>query len=195
MSVEVRFALTLALSAIPIVAICDPGRSGKPVSCRIDRDCSSYYRCNPERVCAVPPAVLGQSDVRTPRLELVAGELSRGRFFVELARDGFERARGLSHRPGMAVGWGMLFIYPRAVQHAFTMAQMRFPLDMLFMDGSGKVVDIIEDAQPKELVLNSSKAYRYVLELNAGTVRARGVRIGDSMRLDNIPRRYLPLDG
>ena len=167
----------------------DPG--GKP--CRVDRDCNGYYRCL-NQVCAVPPAVLGRSDFQTPTAEFLDGDLSRGRFLLELAVDRFQQARGLSHRPSMADGWGMLFVYSQTVNHAFTMALMRFPLDIVFIDGAGTIVDIIESAQPRAVVLVPSRAYRYVLELNAGAVRSRGLRIGDRMRLNRIPD-FLPAAG
>ena len=154
--------------------------------CRFDGDCSGYYRCQ-DQICVVPPAVLGRSDVQTPVVEFLAGEMSRGRFFVELAREGFEQRRGLSQRPFMAEGWGMLFVYPNRVQNAFTMALMRFPLDMIFIGDDGVVVDLIEDAQPKTQLLVPSSTYRYVLELNAGAVRAHGIQVGDRMELSGPP--------
>ncbi|MCG6861930.1 MAG: DUF192 domain-containing protein [Chromatiaceae bacterium] len=158
-------------------------------SCRADTDCRGYWRCL-DQVCAVPPAVLGSSDKRTPTVELVAGEVSRGRFFVELASEKSEQARGLSYRPSMADGWGMLFIFPEPVRHAFTMALMRFPLDIVFIREDGVVVDLIEDAQPKTQALIPSSAYGYVLELNTGAVRAHGIRVGDRMKLTGVPRRF-----
>ena len=171
---------------LPAVATSDAGgdRSDRP--CRVDRDCGGYLRCL-DRICALPPAVLGHSDLQTPTVELVRRDGGRARFFVELARDGSEQARGLSHRPSMADGWGMLFVYSETVRNAFTMALMRFPLDILFADEDGRILDIIEDAQPKTPILMPSGAYRYVLELNAGAVRARGIRVGDQLELDRIP--------
>lgn len=154
--------------------------------CRYDRDCSGYYRCL-DQICAVPQAVLGRSDGQTPVVEFLSGEMSRGRFFVELARGGFEQRRGLSQRPSMAEGWGMLFVYPKRVQNAFTMALMRFPLDIVFIGDDGVVVDLIEDAQPKTQLLTPSSTYRYALELNAGAVRAHGIQVGDRMKLSGPP--------
>jgi hypothetical protein len=153
----------------------------------MDVDCSGYYRCL-DRTCAVPPAVLGRSDAQTPIVDLVAGGRSHGRFFVELARNWFERGRGLSHRPSMADGWGMLFVFSRPVRHAFTMEQMHFPLDMIFVGDNGKVVDILFGARPKKSGFVSSRDYRYVLELNAGAARSHGIEVGDTMKLPDVPR-------
>jgi uncharacterized membrane protein (UPF0127 family) len=92
----------------------------------------------------------------------------------------------------MAPNWGMLFVFPVCVRHAFKMALMRIPLDIVFVGDDGKGVNVIESAQPKTLTLVSSGAYRYVLELNAGTVRDHEIRVGDSMKLTGVPMRYQP---
>jgi len=155
-------------------------------SCRSNKDCTSYYRCL-NGICAVPPAVSGHSDDQTPMLEFVDGEASHGRFFLEMARNEFERLRGLGHRPSMANGWGMLFVFPQTVQQPFTMASMHFPLDLIFIDDDGKVVDIIEDAQPLVPVLIPASPYRQVLELNAGAVHTHGIQAGDSVRFTGVP--------
>jgi hypothetical protein len=130
--------------------------------------------------------VLGRSGAQTPVLEFRNGEVSRGQFFVELAKDRIAHARGLSHRPSLARDWGMFFVFPRSVRLPFTMQLMRFPLDLVFIGADGRVADIIADAQPKELALTPSSSYRYVLELNAGAVRARGIRVGDTAKLIGV---------
>jgi uncharacterized membrane protein (UPF0127 family) len=155
-------------------------------ACGTDADCRGYYRCR-SAVCVVPPAVQGRADEGTPVAELASGGVSRGRFFIELASDWPQRIRGLSHRPSMAEGWGMLFLFPNDVRHAFTMKQMHFPLDLIFIDGVGKVVDIVSDARPNQVRLAPTQSYRYVLELNAGTARTHGIRLGDRLTLTSLP--------
>lgn len=172
---------------LSLVAAADGNRIGIGGTCLSDGDCERYYHCR-KGVCRIPPAVLGWHNARTPTVEFGAGARSRGRFFVELARTESERTRGLGRRPSLAAGWGMLFIFPRPVRYAFTMARMRFALDLIFIDGRERVVDIIENAQPGVAALLPSGAYRYVLELNAGTVRTRGIRVGDLMRTIGITR-------
>jgi uncharacterized membrane protein (UPF0127 family) len=171
-------------NSLPAVGDSRSNEKEPTVACRADSDCSGYLRCL-DRACAVPPAVVGLATAHTSTVELFAYGTSRGRFFVELARDDYERARGLSYRPSMAQGWGMLFVFPKEVRNAFTMDLMRFPLDMIFIDGSGIVVDIIEEAQPKVRRFAPSSAYRYVLELNAGAARAHGVEVGDMLHSAN----------
>jgi len=63
-----------------------------------------------------------------------------------------------------------------------------FPLDLIFIGDDAKVVDIIEDAQPKVPTLVSSSPYRYTLELNAGAVRTHGIQVGDRVKLTGAPK-------
>lgn len=181
--------LAALLLSIAQPAISGADDQGAAVACRTDRDCLGYQRCLDGMICTVPPAVLGRKSTRIPTVEFVASGISRGRFFIELARDRFARSRGLSHRPSMADGWGMLFIFPKTVGNAFTMELMRFPLDMIFVGDDGRVVDIIEDAQPKGRRFVSSGTYRYVLELNAGAARSHGIRVGDFLKVAGVPPR------
>lgn len=186
------FACILIGSALAVAGSAGDGERLDRGQCSTDRDCSGYRRCL-DRVCAVPPAVLGRSHADTPVVELVGGGASRGRFFIELANDAFERGRGLSHRPSLAEGWGMLFAFPGAVRDPFTMALMHFPLDMIFLDESGRIVDIIDDATPPESRLVSSKDFQFVVELNAGAVRGHGIAIGDQMHLTGLRPPLLPI--
>ena len=45
-----------------------------------------------------------------------------------------ERSQGLSGRPNLAAGTGMLFVFEQAGSYAFWMKDMRFPLDMVWID-------------------------------------------------------------
>jgi uncharacterized membrane protein (UPF0127 family) len=54
------------------------------------------------------------------------------------------------------------------------------PLDMLFVDQYGRIVDIHERAVPESLDTIASKApARVVIELNGGTAARLGIKIGD----------------
>lgn len=190
-SLKIRHAGRLLAGLFVSMPLCGAGTmaetaNGLGRACGTDGDCDGYFRCQ-SSICAVPPGVHGRAEERTPIAEFTTGGVSRGRFFIEIASDWPQRMRGLSHRPSMAEGWGMLFIFERDVRNAFTMEQVLFPLDMIFMDVAGTVVDVISDARPKQRRLEPAQRYRYVLELNAGTARARGIGLGDRLTLINLP--------
>lgn len=103
---------------------------------------------------------------------------------VEIADTDVERRRGLSGRDGLEPGFGMLFIFPSEGVYSFWMYRMKFPIDMIWMDSGGRVVYIVEDAQPcgDSLVCpvyTPDKPAKYVLEVNAGFVKMADLKLGD----------------
>jgi len=160
-------------------------------ACRDDPDCGGYYRCI-QGVCTVPPAVTGRADEKTPTLEVLSDGSSGGRFFLELATDPFSQARGLGGRPSLAPGWGMLFVFPGLVEHAFTMLPMSFALDLVFIGADGAVLDIVANAKPGVAVVRAAHPYRYVLEINAGVAGAHGMKVGDRIDLTGVAPASLP---
>jgi len=101
------------------------------------------------------------------------------RFTVELAATPGERARGLMYRQSMQPDHGMLFDFQTEQPVAFWMKDTPLPLDMLFIDGKGIVLQIAEDAEPySEAPIPSEQPVRAVLELNAGISRKLGITPG-----------------
>lgn len=92
------------------------------------------------------------------------------RFTVELAATPEARSRGLMFRERMDPDHGMLFDFQTEQNVAFWMKNTPLPLDILFIDGTGKVVRIAADTVPfSEAPIPSRTPIRAVLELNAGT--------------------------
>jgi len=56
------------------------------------------------------------------------------------------------------------------------------PLDMLFLDEHGRIIDIHERAVPLSTDIIAGKApARYVIELNGGTAARLGIKPGDQV--------------
>ena len=107
---------------------------------------------------------------------------AKGRFLftVEVAATAAQRQQGLQHRKNLAPGAGMLFDFERVQPVAMWMKNTLIPLDMLFIDGSGRVVNVARDTVPLSLAtIPSGAPVRAVLEVYAGTARRLGVRPGD----------------
>ncbi len=118
-------------------------------------------------------------------LEQVEIDAAKGpvRFTVELADDPQSRAIGLMFRPSMPPDHGMLFDYHREQLVTMWMKNTLIPLDMLFIAGDGRIVHIAMRTVPRSLaVISSGRPVRAVLELNAGTAEAKGIRTGDFVR-------------
>jgi uncharacterized membrane protein (UPF0127 family) len=108
---------------------------------------------------------------------------------VELARTDEERARGMMHRRELGPEAGMLFLFSECEQRAFWMKNTLLPLDMLFIDDGGRVVGLIERAEPLTTSpRDPGVPSRYVLEVNGGWAARHGVRPGDRVRFENVTR-------
>lgn len=104
---------------------------------------------------------------------------------VAMTRDA--RTRGLMWRYALADGAGMLFIFSREQPLSFWMRNTLIPLDMLFIDGKGKIVSIQENAEPRTLSSRPSAApATYVLEVAGGWCAKNGVKAGGTVVFEGI---------
>ena len=62
---------------------------------------------------------------------------------VEVSDTPAKRQQGLSDRPRLKPGWGMLFVFERSGRHDFWMKDMNFPIDILWLRNS-RVVYVAE---------------------------------------------------
>ena len=69
-------------------------------------------------------------------------------FKVTTATSQDAQLTGLHGWNSLAADEGMLFIFQKMTQRPFWTKHISIPLDILFIDSSGKVVDIIEHAEP-----------------------------------------------
>ncbi|MEN2991782.1 DUF192 domain-containing protein [Tistrella sp. BH-R2-4] len=101
-------------------------------------------------------------------------------FQVEVARTSEARSMGLMFRSELDADHGMLFIFAEGTSPTMWMRNTYVPLDMLFLDAEGVVVDVAADTTPlSDTPIASKTPARAVLELNAGTARLLGIRPGD----------------
>jgi uncharacterized protein len=137
--------------------------------------------------CLVAPAVAADVNPPLPTGTMAIGD--RVAVTVELARSLEEKVRGLSGRPGLKPGTGMLFVYDRPQPIGIWMKDMRFSLDILWIR-EGRVVHIERNAPPLTAV-GPERVYtatgEMVLEVPAGFAADRKIKLGDSVRVD-IPK-------
>lgn len=103
---------------------------------------------------------------------------------VEIADNLEEQTVGLMYRTSLEENQGMLFVFENEEQKIFWMKNTKIPLDIIFIDADGVIVDMKENFQPcvvEECEKYYSKPAQYALEVNAGFVEEHGVVIGDSM--------------
>ncbi len=90
---------------------------------------------------------------------------------------------GLMFRDKLGARAAMLFVFPREARHGIWMRNMRFPLDIIWISGSKRVVDFA-DCVPAESrrTYCPAKAAKYVLEVNAGFIKRNRIKKGLAFR-------------
>lgn len=124
-------------------------------------------------------------DVQDGPVTPLAIETAQGShsFSVEIADDNAERGQGLMNRHSMSRDHGMLFIYEKDQPVSFWMKNTYIPLDLIFISSDGVVRRVSMNAEPHDLEgIPSGEPVRAVLEVNAGTAIALGIKSGDRIR-------------
>ena len=103
---------------------------------------------------------------------------------VEIADTMFSRERGLSGRDGLALDQGMLFVFPMASRTGFWMKDMKFPLDLVWIEGD-RVVGVSSQVYPEPgvsmwnlKIYYPPQAVSTVLEVPAGVATLYGWKEG-----------------
>lgn len=106
---------------------------------------------------------------------------------AEIADSLWSRFRGLMMRSPASFGPGAgLLIDPCSSIHMFF---MRFPIDVLYVDRSDRVVRAQRGIKPWRVGPLRTKGARYVVELPAGTIDKTGTQVGDHISTEFDVRR------
>ena len=100
---------------------------------------------------------------------------------LEIADSPEERRVGLMFRDPLPENHGMLFIFGREQAYSFWMMDMKFSLDIIWIDSDGIVVHIENDVPPCSAACPSYQpnvSALYVLEVNAGFADSIDLRAG-----------------
>lgn len=104
--------------------------------------------------------------------------------FVVLTQE--EKRLGLSVFEKLNENEGMLFLYEKEDYYRFWMKDMRFPIDIIWINKDFKIVDITENISPDTFpqVFTSKEPAQYILEVNAGFAKNNNIKIGDYIEFD-----------
>ena len=108
---------------------------------------------------------------------------------VDIADTKPSRKRGLMYREKMESNEGMLFVFENEDYYSFWMRNMKFPVDMIWIDIDNKVVHIEEDVpvcvgEVCEFYAPLTPA-KYMLEVNAGIAYHGRIKVGDRIRVSS----------
>jgi len=140
----------------------------------------------PPAQCTKEGAPIPQKGLRTAAV-VVEAESGEQRFSVELCETSTQRNFGMMCRDYLAADKGMLFLFERMAPRSFWMKNTLIALDMVFIDDEGRVVGVVENAEPLTLDSRSPGApAQYVLEVRGGTAARLGIRAGQWVRFEGI---------
>lgn len=95
---------------------------------------------------------------------------------AERADSFFTRLRGLMFRPALPPGGGLLLVPEHSIHTFF----MRFPIDVLYLDGGNRVLRLDESVAPNR-VGPFVRGCAAVLEVPPSTIRQSETTIGDRL--------------
>ena len=133
---------------------------------------------------AAPAASIAAADVCPDiSVSFAAGQgAAYAEYSAYLADDPEEQQQGLMHVPALPADQAMLFDFGEETRVGFWMKDTLIPLDMVFMDGTGHVLAVHENARPgDETTIPSPAGTRFVLEINGGQARMNGIASGHAI--------------
>lgn len=107
-------------------------------------------------------------------------------FVLDIADTPAKQNLGLGKRSTLAADRGMVFPYDSAGQRCFWMKDMRFAIDILWLDAQKLVGHIEKSVSPDSYPQTycPDMAAQYVVELPAGVADKAGIKTGDTLPLD-----------
>ncbi len=105
-----------------------------------------------------------------------------------VANTPLEHERGLSGTHSLNGSNGMLFVFEEADEHGFWMKDMKYPIDILWVNENNQIVEIKESISPDTYpqVFKPSVPAKYVLEVMAGWVNQNEVMLGDTIIVTDV---------
>lgn len=138
-------------------------------------------------ILACAPAVHAQepqTGLPVEPLQIITHDGKVHDFKVEVADNDQTRETGLMFRRSLAPDAGMLFDFKTSQNDvAFWMKNTLIPLDMLFIDQNGVIVNIKHEATPlSETPIPAGAPVLGVLEIAGGRADQLGVMVGDKVK-------------
>jgi uncharacterized membrane protein (UPF0127 family) len=99
---------------------------------------------------------------------------------IEVADTDIKRIKGLSGREGLAENSGLLFVFEKEGYQQFWMKDMKFPIDMAWLDKNKKIIHIESNVSPETYpkTFTSQTPALFVLETPANFFTSHQIPIG-----------------
>lgn len=123
--------------------------------------------------------------VRRDQPNTIIGQIGMGYFNFEVVDTFAARAQGLSGRDSLPATDAMLFVFDRAATQCIWMKDMKFPIDILWVDDADTVAYMMKQVDPSTYPKSFCPdiAAKYVVEMTAGTADKNQIRLGDRLQV------------
>jgi uncharacterized protein len=110
---------------------------------------------------------------------------------ADLALSSEQKEKGLSVKEKLKENESMLFVFEKPGKLSFWMKDMKFPIDIIWLDNNGKIVHIEENLEPCSLVFvcpsyTPNTDSQYVLETVAGITQRLNVSVGTDVDFELV---------
>lgn len=110
---------------------------------------------------------------------------------AEVADSGTLRKKGLSGRESLPLTDGMLFVFEKEEMQAIWMKDMKFAIDIIWINQDKKIVDMAKNVAPQTgkkdrdlFIYRPRESALYVLEINAGLADLNAIQLGDAAEFE-----------
>jgi len=122
--------------------------------------------------------------------EVVVGNKN---YNLYIAKNYQDITKGLARFDSIRENEGMLFIFDNPGNYTFFMKDMKFNIDIIFIDVDFKVIKIFQNVKKETYrsandfdAFKSDKPAKYVIELNQGEVAKNGLKLGDKINIPDL---------
>jgi uncharacterized membrane protein (UPF0127 family) len=116
---------------------------------------------------------------------------------LELAKSPQEQAKGLMNRQNLCDRCGVIFEFEKEQPLSFWMKNTLIPLDIVFLDKDGKILNIARNAVPQQQnpTYDSTGSAKYVIEVKAGQSEKIGLQEGNNLKISEILSKTSNFEG
>lgn len=94
-----------------------------------------------------------------------------------------ERIIGLSGRDSLGVNQAALFVFSSPDNYGIWMKDMKFPIDIVWLNSNRKIVTIRKNVQPSTypMVFYPDETSQFIIELAANRASSLGIKVGQTL--------------
>lgn len=142
----------------------------------------------PQKLAAIVLAIIIGLGTLAVAVLIISSQLNKttisigsGVFNSKVAYDESARVKGLNGTSSLGSNQAMLFVFPSDDRWTMTTADMKYSIDIVWLNQNYEVVYLVKDASSnsKPTEFTPTLRTRYVIELPSGSIEKYGIKISD----------------